>query len=149
MQGYTDKYTPMVGEGHISIFPWHYSAITQGTWVWSVDASEAYYGYFINSSSNQNDRIDYNVYLDVGTYTCAFLTIVYTDEAIITLLIDGGSVGTVDCYGDLAYNQLKSVTGIVITTAGLKTLSVKAASKHASSSDYIIRLDSISLYRTA
>jgi len=150
MQGYAgDKYTTMVGEGHISLMPWNYSAITAGTWVWQASANQAFYGSYNNSSNAQNDQIDYKVYLDVGTYTFTNLTILDTSRAIITLLIDGGSVGTVDCYAATAYNSIKSISGIAITTAGLKTISMKAASRHASATQWYIYSSGISLYRTA
>jgi hypothetical protein len=150
MQGNMGKYTPSVGEGHITILPWHYSAIIAGTWVFTFDGSSWWYGDFRNSSYNQNDQVDYKVYLDVGTYTFVSLHLVSSASGILTLLIDAVSVGTIDLYsGSSVYNTIKTITGISITTPGLKTLSCKVATKNASSSNYYMTLLGLSLFRTA
>jgi hypothetical protein len=150
MQGYAgDKYTPMVGEGHITILPWHYSAIIAGTWAFNADGAAIYYGYWRNSSSDDSDQVDYKVYLDAGTYTITYCGLVHTTMGILDTEIDEVSQGTLDWYGATARNVLKSITGIVIATAGLKTLGVLANGKNGSSTDYYLGISSISLYRTA
>ncbi len=42
------------GEGHICIQPLAYSAIIQGTWIPSLDASQYLYSYITNSSTADN-----------------------------------------------------------------------------------------------
>jgi len=151
MQGYSaGLFTPKVGEGHISIWPWHYSAVIQGTWAFTLQASALWYGYLDNTSSTQNDQLDYKVYLDIGTYSLAFVGIRNTNRAILTFLIDTVSIGTIDLYGALSYAYLyPQITNIAITTRGIKTLSVKAATRNASATAWYTGLEAISLYRTA
>ncbi len=138
-----------LGEGHITILPWNYSAITQGTWVfWATSGQWAGYT-FENSTQAQNDQIDYQVYLVAGTYTFVLLAYHQTNSAILTLLIDAASVGTIDTYGAGLANQRSTITSISVTTAGLKTVSFKAATKNASSSSYYLWLSAAALFRTA
>jgi len=143
-------HTHDIGEGHITILPWHYSGITQGTWVQILDANQIFYGYFWNSSNTQNDRIDYKVFLAAGTYTFSIIGVTASNRAILTLLFDGASQGTIDLYAaGTAYNVLKTITDIVVGTAGLKTISLKAATRHASSTGWYLSVSSMALFRTA
>lgn len=57
--GNTGKYSYNVGEGHISIYPWHYSSVTAGTWTVTLDGSEWGYAEWDNDDADaQNDRIN-------------------------------------------------------------------------------------------
>jgi len=150
MQSNMGKYTKMVGEGHITILPWHYYAIIQGTWSFAWSSVYHWYGVFQNGSTHANgDQLDYKVYLDIGTYTLVEMGATSTGFGIMDYLIDGVSGGTADWYDSSAYNVRKAVTGIVIATAGVKTLSLKINGKNVSSSDYYHYAQSISLFRTA
>jgi len=138
------------GEGHITILPWHYSGVTQGTWALAVDTLLVMNGYLSNSSNSQNDRVDYKAFLAAGTYTFSILPITNLNRAILTLLFDGVSQGTIDLYtASTGYNATKSITNIIVETAGLKTISLKAATRHASSTGWYLTISSISLFRTA
>jgi hypothetical protein len=138
------------GEGHITILPWFYSGITQGTWPITVSTDRLMNGQTYNSSNAQNDQIDYLVFLAVGTYTLTFMGEIGNNRAIVTLLVDGSSAGTVDFYHNgYVPNTLLSITGISITTAGLKTISLKAATRNASCNGWQIAISSMALYRTA
>ena len=136
---------PEVGEGHITILPWNYSAVVQGTWV--IYPSATAIPWIENDSHSQNDQLDFKVYLAVGTYTFKLLYIRETYAAILTLLIDGVSVGTIDCNGSEALNQIGQITGIPISTGGLKTVSIKAATK--TGSNWYLLLQSLCFFRTA
>jgi hypothetical protein len=138
-----------IGEGHISILPFNYSSVIQGTWALVNESSQAFNYYLYNSSNAQNDQIDFKVYLAAGTYTFKELIHKTSDSAILTLLIDGISQGTIDHYdGSGAYNILASITGIVISTPGLKTLSLKAATRNVSATGWYLYLTALSLFRT-
>jgi hypothetical protein len=149
MQGYTDKYTPQVGEGHISILPWHYSAITSGTWSWGGASGHIYYGYWYNTPGDDHDQIDYKVYLAAGTYTTVILYAQDSDCGVLDFLLGGVSKGTFDTYGTAANNKLGTVSGWTVSTPGIKIISIKCTGKHASSTDYLLKVCTISLYRTA
>ena len=144
---YTNK---AIGEGHITILGQHYSGIIQGTWIAGVDASQFLYGYFYNNSNAQNDQIDFKVYLATGTYTFSLLLVKSATAAIATILLDGVSLGTIDMYAAVnTYNQIGSISNLTVTSAGLKTLSVKAATRNGSSAGWTLAISSMSLFRTA
>jgi len=136
------------GEGHITIFPWFYSAIIQGTWVFSVDSNQIFYYYYYNSSNAQNDQLDFKVYLAAGTYTFKLLHVKDATFAIATLLINGVSKGTIDFVaGGWTYNQISSITNISITTSGIKTVSIKAATH--TGSGWRLPMSAMTFFRTA
>ena len=150
MQGNVGKHTKLTGEGHISMFPWHYYEIVQGTFAWTATTSQIYYSIFQNAAGVQNDELTYKLCLDAGTYTLTVLGMKDVDMGIATYSIDGSSVGTIDWYnGSAQYNRIQSVTGISVTSPGLKTLSVKSSTKNGSATKYVINMTTISLYRTA
>jgi len=142
---------PGFGEGHITILPWNSSVITQGTWEAVLSSERVNYYYFRNSSNAQNDQIDYKVFLAAGTYTLRIVTATSAAYAIITILIDGVSIGTIDLYSAATVNYvLKSLTEISISLAGLKTLSFKVATRNASNTTgWYAELNSIALFRSA
>jgi hypothetical protein len=150
-QGNVGQYSYDVGEGHISILPWH-SSSSSGTWGASLDASQLYYGFWVNGTTGATgESVSYKLYMGIGTYTCMLLSAKGPKAAIITVLIDNTSVGTIDAYAaGLTYNQLLSAGGITITTPGLKTLSLSAATRNASNTTgWLIYLDGITLFRTS
>lgn len=141
------------GEGHITIDPWNYNAVIAGTWgAIYQGAGVQYPGDWTvrNSSATNLDEVDYKVYLAPGTYTFQLVCMKNTDRGIIDLLIDGSSAGTMDTYAaSLMYNVKAAVAGIVISTGGLKTLSIKINGKHASSTGYMIDVSRMAIWRTA
>jgi len=138
------------GSGHLSIMPWNYSGITQGTWPIVVDTGCIENGILGNTSNAQNDQVDYKAYLDAGTYTFVIVATKGSTSAILTLLFDGVSQGTIDLYSaSPARNARQTITGISVTTAGLKTISLKAATRNASSTGWYLQPQSLGLFRTA
>jgi hypothetical protein len=139
-----------IGEGHICILPWNFSAIIQGTWALVITASQAL-GFYIGNTAGQNDELNYKVYLAAGTYTLDLFGVLNSNNGIATITIDGVSQGTIDLYGTLTYNTKGSLANIVVSTAGLKTLGIKIATHNASSSSpyYYFLFTQIALYRTA
>jgi hypothetical protein len=144
------SYATSAGDGHITVLPLHYLSITAGTWVWFV-ASQYLAGVLYNSSNAQNDRINFNIYLAKGTYTFDIIAVTGASYAIITLLFDGVSAGTIDCYvaGGPNYSQKKSITDITITTAAILQLSLKVETRNASCTGWYLACHSFALYRTA
>lgn len=130
---------------HITINPWDYSAIIQGTWSFLIDINSAYQGFWTNSTPAQNDQLDYLAGFTGGTYTLRIFALKNTNKGIATFLIDGVSVGTVDMNGTLAYNTLFSITSIAIV-AGQHTVSMKLATK--TGSQYQIAFNSMAFWRT-
>ena len=69
----------------------------------------------------------------------------------MNFLINGVLAGTIDTYNAAGgvYDQLKETAAFSVTTSGLKTLSVKMATKHVSSTAYDVTLHALSIFRTA
>lgn len=97
-----------------------------------------------------NDYVEWDAYLDTGTWKIAIIHEKRPDGGIFSLQLDGGTVGTIDSYAAGATpNNYAEVTGISITGAGVKALRLSALSKNASSSSYYIIHQSIALIRTS
>jgi len=139
------------GAGDITRNCPNYSAIIQGTWVrFSSNASQTSGFFMYNSSNTDLDQVDYKISLEKGTYTFDLITMMNTNCPILDVLIDGVSAGTKDLYSaSVVYNSLQTITGIVVTTSGLKTLSLKVNGKNASSTGYYLNLSYFTLFRTA
>ena len=115
----------------------------------SVTASAIFNGYK-NSSAAMNDEIEFDVVLGAGTWTFELMWLKSAYSGIATLYLDGVSIGTMDTYNATdAYNQLMSITGVVVATSGKKRLKIKITSKNASALSYYGYLQHIQLRRTA
>ena len=102
----------------------------------------------MNSPTNQNDQIDYLMGVSGGTFTIRLLVVQTTAAAIITILIDGSSVGTVDLYHNPnLFNIPLTVTGIAISQ-GQHTISFKGATRNGSSGGWQMAIQSIAIWRT-
>jgi len=90
-----------------------------------------------NSPVAQNDQLDYYEFLSAGTWTIYVCATKGTSQGIYTLLIDDVSVGTMDFYaGSGSDNNEMNVASIAVATSGIKKISLKVATKNASSSNY-------------
>jgi len=131
-----------------SLFP-KITAVS-GTWVVNSDANN--YPYGANLKVNVpaiNDAFSFLVYLDIGSYNINFLSYNYPGAGIVTLQVDGASVGTVDLYdAGGTYNNIGSVA-ITIAAAGTKTIKFLCATKNPSSSDYAMLINDVLIERTA
>lgn len=145
----------VVGEGHISIEPWAYSAIGQGTWAPVIDANlianqwkNVCYG---NLGAVANgDELDYKAYLSEGTYTLKIICATTSSQGILDIDIDAVEVASFDMYSAAyTYNVIKTETGISVAVSGLKTITARVDGKNGASSNYAVRLSTIELYRTA
>ncbi len=145
--------TPLAseGEGHITVFAMSYNAIGQGTMSLTRNASCLYDWYLNTTAANANngDNVSYKVYLAPGTYTFLYYYHKNTDAGIIDVTVDDTEIGSFDCYGSLTWNVRGLVTGISITTGGLKTITFTVDGKNASSADYKFYLVYFAFWRTA
>lgn len=140
---------PDIGEGHISIFPFNYSAINAGTWAFGVQGGWANYVFF-NTSHDDADELDFQVYLAAGTYTLRILSNKGPSSGIISFDIDGAEVASLDLYNDPSViNEISSQAGIAVATAGLKTLTMRVDGKNASATFHYCIVYTIALWRTA
>lgn len=137
-----------IGEGHINICPIMNNAVV-GTWAINVDTACWYNGGYLNSSLAVNDSTTYKVFFEVGTYVFKLVAFRNTNRGIMTVKINGGTVGTIDMYGTATRNSVYSISGITINNRGLYDLELVALSKNASSSAYGMYIQAITLYRSA
>lgn len=137
--------------GSVTILPYCYNTITQGTWAWNNTASQVTGGDWWNSTEATGDQIDYSVYLSAGTYTIITIAETNTRSGIMKFKIDDTDLGvTVDEYsGGLVANVRFATAGIVIATNGIKKFSVYTNSKNGASGAYRLLNSAYYFLRTA
>lgn len=104
------------------------------------------------NTSLQNDEVFYKVVLAAGTYTFALLSDQDINRGQVQLRINGTNTGSpYEGYAGTRVSQVYATlaSGVVIATSGLVTVSLKAATKNASSSGYVMALNRIDIRRTA
>lgn len=101
------------------------------------------------ADADDGDYMEWFVNLAAGTYTLTHIYNQSTDRGIVRWSLDGTSVGTVDCYGAVAtFNTVGSITGITVAADGNYTLKGAIDGKNASSSDFFLDVQSVTLTRT-
>ena len=99
--------------------------------------------------ADNGDSISYQFDVDAGTYALTVIYAKFSDYAIINFKIDGTSIGTVDAYNSTVIaNNVTTFSGIVLG-AGNHTLMAQANGKNASSADYRIVMNWLSIDRTS
>jgi hypothetical protein len=141
--------------------PWHISIPAEtlpfssvGTWALTQHTDVAPLanggsGWSNSGSGAQNDEVVYRIPLAAGTWTIRFWHRKSTNVGIYTFLLDGVSVGTIDGYAAAAAFGQNDIAGIAVATTGVHFLTIRMATKNASSSAYYATLQAISITRTA
>lgn len=106
------------------------------------------YGWY-NSSSAQNDQLTWTLFIARGTYAIKVRGRKSSNLGILTIKVDGSSVGTIDFYNATPAYLASALTGISVSTGGSHTVQIIVATKNASSSNYLINLLDLIVYRTA
>ena len=122
---------------------------TVGTWSLNYDDLAILSGYLKNNPAAINDEVNWDVIMSAGIWTVEVLHTRSTDCGIVTVQLDGSSVGTIDLYGTTARNIISSLAGVSVATGGKKRLKFLMATKNASSSNYFANLQHVALKRTA
>lgn len=138
-----------VGQYTQSWFPWvatksntNFATRTQASTVLGM-------GRLDTDSTAQNNLFTADRYMDSVTWKLVLINGQDTDQGIFNVTGISGTQ-TVDAYaGAPASNAYSEVTGIAVTTPGVKTIQVSMATKNGSSSAYGGKLNSIGLVRTA
>lgn len=109
----------------------------------------------LQSSGAQNAEVSFDVFLSTGTWRLDVLARHSSDAGIAALTIDGtapsgygGSADTIDFYSGVSSSVRTQITGIAISTPGVKRLRLLLSSKNASSSSYFGRINLLSFLRT-
>lgn len=132
-------------DSFITVLPWHYSSIPQGTWIVTIHSSNIHNLHFMNDSNTINDAVTYNISLSRGIYTFTLYHSKGSARGILTLLINGISAGTIDFYDpSTTWNDKSSISNIVIPSLSYYNVTFKAASKNPASSYYYLPINSFS-----
>lgn len=138
------------GEGHILLEPLSYSSIVQGSYAVSGIPAGAFKGAFYNASAADGDEYHLKAFLAAGTYALTLLSDTKNNRGILDIFIDNDEVASFDLYtADLAKNVRNTQAGIVVSSAGIKTIKFRLDGKNGSSSSYMANIQSTYLYRTA
>ena len=145
--------TKQAGEGHISMFPFNYATIVQGSWAFSsISGSWGAHIFDNNSTPAINDALDFQVYLAAGTYSLSVLYRKTSAAGIIEFYstTDSNSIGTIDAYAATATNNnLSTLTSYTVSTSGLKTIRMRSTTKNASSTNYVMVVNCFTFFKTA
>jgi len=140
------------GAGYIPILLHLPDSVIQGTWSHEAGGGNRTLGTALWNSSNANeDKLGYKVYLAAGTYTMKLLYGTDANNAKVTVEVDGSKeIDQLDTYsGSTVHNNVETVTGITVSSAGIIDITVMADDRHGSSSAYYLRLQALVFYRTA
>lgn len=132
------------------VVPCFVAPIASSTTASVTSSSGNFYNGIVQAGTAVNNYMEWSVVVDAGTYTLRTLYAKNTNQAIITISIDGGAdLGTsIDTYNaTFSANQQSDITGIALT-AGAHLVRFKAATKNGSSTNYAQALYGFSLTRT-
>lgn len=105
-----------------------------------------------NSAANADDgdTISWYVACDSGTYSLMVIDNPSTNRGIFTITLGPVTVAAAhDMYNNpFVANRVTTYTGIIVATPGVKELKFTTNGKNASSTDYAISIQLISLVRT-
>lgn len=144
------KGTDLTIGGHYNIPLQDYNAIVAGSWVLNPSPDSIYCILLMTGGAAAvGDEINYLIYLAKGTYTLRSVMETNNNEGIIQVKLDSTVVDTIDMYSAAnTYNVVKTTTGIVVSTSGMKTLTLYLSSKNGASSNYFTKFNLIGFWRT-
>lgn len=149
-KAYVDAATPDIGEGHINILAFNYSAINAGAWATTSRALQPLGFDLLNTTHADLDEIDFLAYLAAATYTLRVLTETNVSDGIVDIDIDGVEVASHDLYTPgLSWGVFKTTTGIVIANSGLKVITWRCHGKNAASNNHYLPITSLTFWRTS
>lgn len=138
------------GAGHVTILPFAYHSVIQGTWAFTNSSTTRVMGYLANTSLAQNDELNFKAALSAGTYTFVLFTAKNSNHGICHVYVAGTDEGQVDLYnGSLVENQISKVTGVTVASGGIKDINLKMETKNGSSTGYYLQLYALAIYKTA
>lgn len=125
-------------------------ALKVGSWSLATEAADLFGFPFVNNVPTQNDEIGWDLMMAAGTWNFNMTYLKFSGGTIITVNLDGVAVGTVDSYNSVTLNnQQATITGIACPSNGKHRLSLKAATKNASSTAFEMIVCGFQLRRTA
>lgn len=151
--------------GHTAVFvqglrlPWSVdidplmpAILETGTWNRNQDSALYYGGQRNNAGGIQNDEIGWDVLLGAGTWRLEVIHTTDSNRGIYSIRVDGSQVTTLDGYSGVTIKNVGATTAnfaVSLSTSVKKRLSLKMATKNASSSAYTAGLQRLRLTRVA
>lgn len=121
------------------IFGDQFGVTSGGSEIWVSLTSSFFAGYWTQTPGAINDSREAEFTCTSGEYRIFFGVHKNNNCAIMTIKIDGSSIGTIDLYNaTLQLNQHLQSASFDITEDSTHTLEIAALSKNASSSSYVI-----------
>lgn len=132
----------------VFILPWAGSKANTN-WSTRSQASTVLGGGTLRNDGSQNSEINWDIWLDAGTYKFALIHQKDSDRGIYSVQLNDVAKGTIDGYAASGVSNVydESVSGIAIT-AGLYEFSLKMLTKNASSTAYQAAIQSCAWIRT-
>lgn len=137
---------------HIDIAPWaQWKSSSTYTLTRTNHSSYLGMGYlYCDAAGASGKHIEWDVGLGAGTWQLTLIYTKYTNYGILIPSIDGVDLASLDCYNSGASTNLANQwSGITVASSGIKELKFRTDTKNASSSDYDLLLQWITLMRTA
>ena len=142
------EFDTVAGSGQSGIIPaWCFCTIIQGTWTLIVSAAQ-WGGLLYNSTEANGDEVCFNGWFQKGTYTFCHLGQLRNDGGYVETYLDSTLLDTWDMYnGTLVNNAKRTITPIVISSTGLKSMKLKLNGKNPSSGNYACRITATYFWR--
>lgn len=99
-------------------------------------------------ATTQNAERGWDIYLDAGYYTIELAHQEGTNLGIYSVRVDDVEVGTIDGYAATFVSRLAAVVDVMISDTGIHKISIVMATKNASSSGYLAKLNGLNILRT-
>ena len=138
------------GPSRIDIIPFGYWGMSAGSAPSRTQNSLSLNGGYITQAASQSNEIGWYVPLTAGTWALDIIAPTTSNAGILTVSVDGSTVGTADLYSaSLTWNVVTTITGITVATSKMALLKFATPTKNASSSSYISFLSHVALRKTA
>jgi hypothetical protein len=129
------KYVQIV-EGAPNVWGHQFIKTVGGALVRAYDSAQIYTTYISHTGPALNDSMDCGFVSLAGTYTLNVLGTTNSNYGIITVYIDGNSIGTIDWYAtSVNRNVLKTIASVALTD-GYHKITFTVTSKNGSSNGY-------------
>lgn len=100
------------------------------------------------ADADDGDSMTWEVLLDSGTWAIDLIYARTNNLGKVDVILGGVTTGNIDQYGAYTENVVSTITGITVATAGHYDLTLQVNGKNASSSDYVMTANLITLRRT-
>lgn len=144
----------------LAVLPWRVSidvfeapdAHSGFTGIDPTQTNVIYKAYRYTSGVDGTEYIEWYVLLSAGTWTVGFVDTTGSNQGIMTVSLDGVSVGTHDQYssGGTVFNVVSEpITGVTVAANGLHLLKLAFATKNSSASAFVGCIQHVWMRRTA